>query len=112
MLADIEQELVETAKVFRARYKIEAKILEAIQSKWPAVISLSLGGSSLYLSTDKHSVSMQNYNNWSPEITMICDKETMPDTVEEFLEAKALMQADYKECLTAAYWLMFRYTRA
>ncbi len=90
------------------RYTISNNLLEELKTKFPDIVGIDLYDNSVGVQTSKHSVTLRRHQS-KPRVNMICDKQTMPDTVEEFLEAKKMMEADYKQALTAGFYIAMRY---
>ncbi len=96
-------------KALAEQDQLQMDILNELQERWPSVTSVYLSRTRIEINTKHHNANMSQYNNWKAFISMTCDKETMPETVEEFLAAKAMMEQDRKEAHTALFHLAFSY---
>lgn len=90
----------------RQQSKTEIDLAEALKTKFPNIESISISAYSIYIYTEKHSVNVR-LGKSDMTINMTCDGK-MPETVEEFIEAKKYMEEDKAQAMTAMYYLLFR----
>lgn len=96
-------------KILRDKQRFENDLTNELQEQFPELESISMSTHSLTVYTKMHSVYFGSYKPFNSQLSMICDKKSMPDTVDEFLQAKEMMKKDAEACLRIGYYLVFRF---
>ena len=91
----------------RTKQQTEKQALKWIQKKFPAVQYLYLYEYSIEISTEHNTGTYPRRGG--AKVSMQCNDRKMPDTVEEFLQAKQIINSDADQCLRALYYIGFRY---
>jgi len=95
----------------RNKSNLEAILADKMRERFPNIVNIYFSEDSIDITTKKHTIRLSTWSKLKYVIPkFVCDGETkMPDTAEEFMEMKAFVEDDYKQCYTAFFWLFNRY---
>ncbi len=104
------EKMKEYREISLGREEVEAELLEEMTKKFPNLEKVTFSEYAIEVNTQKHTMRLTNWGSLKRfEPLFVCSDKTMPDTVEGFLKAKAFIEEDRNQCMTAFYWLFNRY---
>lgn len=109
----MEKKLLEKMKKYQElaheKDAMQYKLSELMRYKFPNIVDVFFNDSSIEIATEKHVIRRSLWSDNPTEPRFVCDNPKMPETIEEFAAMKKYLEDDKQQCLTAYYWLSFRY---